>query len=344
MRTVFYCSLLALLGSASGAAPKHNSGLPKEETSLELTTETEIPFGLGKDREGKATLALHASNSIQLSFADAERLDLSGAPSGSFDYYSKTVQQQKVSTSLKTQLLGFERKIAYYWTVPKPVFDEDTRIGPETLGVDFLKVTLRPEKEGETTFGFKLIRFSEVYKGWNAGVGTLARIGEQTVSVFFNPSSDKSYALGTVGRRIAVNLGGYYIDPPEIPADSNEHARNPEFRIRKMTLGSPTVLGGLGLDTLYIADSEGPDGKIIPGRQRVDEQDEAFAIVVDAMKKEPRHRSYPTMFIGKDNLHNCSSIAFDFASEMIYLSCLPHSLSDPIQLSPQGAYFAAKAK
>jgi hypothetical protein len=337
-------SILVLLGSASAAAPKQATIPEKEETSLDVTPETSVPIMIGKGKTAEAIIALHANNAVQLSYADAQRLGVTGSSTGQFDFHDKSISSDKMGSRFKTELLGNKKDVYYYWPKLKPPFDHPTVIGPEALGVDFLNMRLGQKLDGEITFGLKLIRFSKVYTGWNASVGTMARIGDQTVAVEFDPAEDKSYALGTVGRRIATNFGGHYVGDPEIPPESNRHAEDPDYRIRKMTMGMPTQLGGLAIDSLYILDSEGIDGKVIPKQQRTDDKDPAFAIVVEAMKKEPRHRSYPTMVIGKDNLAQCSSIAFDFAQDMIYLSCLPHGLAAPVQLSPTGAYFPAKSK
>jgi hypothetical protein len=344
MRIVVMCALVAFQATHAFANSKQKTAAPKSETSLDVTPETAIPVELDDGKIISATINVGVNNAVHLSYDDAKRLKTNGSTIGTFDSHNKSVNQDLMVRLYSSKFMGRKRDIAYYWPRLRPTYDQRTQIGPEALGVDFLNVSLRPKREGEVTFGLKLIRFSKVYVGWNAGIGTLARIGDQTVSVMFDPSEDKSYALGTVGRRIAVHSGGYYIDEPEIPFESNRHAKYPDYRIRKMTFGAPAVLGNLGLNHIFILDSEGQDGKVIPGRERIDDNDPAFAIVVDAMKKEPRHKSYPTMVIGKDNLSQCSSIAFDFARELIYLSCLPNGMNSPIQLSPQGAYFPAKAE
>jgi hypothetical protein len=347
LRLLLGYSFLGLLCSASWASPAQNDKRPRAETSLEIQLGASVAIRIGKGKEAKETSAivdLNTNNAVILSHADAHRLDVRGSTVGSFDSHDKSVREGSFAASYATELLGTERQTIFYWPRIKPKYDEPTKIGPEALGVDFLHVTLGPPRGDEVIFGLKLIRFSNIYKGWNAETGTLARIGDQTVSVMFDPSRDESYTLGTVGRRIAVTFGGFYTGQPEIPPESNRHAEDPEYRIRKMTFGTPAVLGSLAIDSLFILNSNGPDGKIIPERERMDDEDPAFTIIVDAMKKEPRHRSYPTMVIGRDHLSHCSSIAYDFAKELIYLSCSPPDLANPVQLSPVGAYFPAKAE
>ena len=335
----FLCASAAILAapSASKTAEK-----PQEERFLEATPESTISIGIGKNRRVEALLDLSTTNSVHLSYADAKVLDVSGSGSAEFDEHDKTIKENKFTNYFHSELLDTKREIAFYWPRKKPLVDTATRIGPRALGVDYLSVKLSPPKVGEVVFALKLIFFDRIHTGWNTPVGTLARIGDQTVSVQFDPGDAKSYALGTVGRRIAVGLGGYYIEQPIVPENSNRAAENPDYRIRKMTLGTPSVLGNLLINDVYISDSAGPDGKVIPDRLRTGEDDEAYAIVVEAMKREPRHRSYPTMVIGRDNLAPCSNISFDFAKEQIYLSCVPHGQKSPQQLAPIGAYLPPK--
>jgi hypothetical protein len=340
MRAILLLSVAALLGSSGSAAPKTQ----QEEVSLDVTPETTVPVSIGKGKEINAVINLNGLDGVYLSYADAQQLKAAGSEVGSFNSHDKSIVQGTMSQRYTTGLLGKEKQLMFYWPKTKPRYTDPSQMGPEALGVDFLSMRIGPPRTGEVTFGLKLIRFSKLFPNWNLGVGTLARIGDQTVSVKFDPSSEKSYALGTVGRRIAVHLGGHFVEPPEIPPESNFHAVDQSYRIRKMTMGSPTVLGALAIGNVYISESEGPDGKIIPDHAPINDEDPAFEIVVEAMKREPRHRSYPKMVLGQDVLSQCSNIAFDFAQEMIYLSCLPHGLTAPIQLSPQGAYFAAKTE
>jgi hypothetical protein len=333
------CSSIAILAAPSSAKKEQE---PAEERFLEATPESIISISIGKGRTVDAVLDLSTTNSVHLSYADAKILDVSGSGSAEFDEHDKTIKENKFTNYFDSELLDSKREIAFYWPRKKPLVDHKTRIGPRALGVDYLSVKLSPPKAGEVVFALKLIFFDRIHTGWITPVGTLARIGDQTVSVQFDPSDAKSYALGTVGRRIAVSLGGYYTDQPIVPENSNRAAENPEYRIRKMTLGTPSVLGNLPIDDVYILDSDGPDGKVIPDRLRTGEDDEAFTIVVDAMKREPRHKSYPTMVIGRDNLAPCSNISFDFAKEQIYLTCVPHGQKSPQQLAPQGAYLPPK--
>ncbi len=347
MRPLFAFSLFGLSWSAALAAPAQNDTAAKTETSLEIQLGASVAVRIGHGKSAKETSAiidLNTNNAVVLSHADAERLAMRGSGVGTFDSHDKSIRETSLAASYAAEVLGVERQRIFYWPRLKPKYDLPTRIGPEALGLDYLHVALGPQRGDEIIFGLKLIRFSTVFKGWNGATGTLARIGDQTVSVMFDPSRDESYTLGTVGRRIAVTFGGYYTGQPEIPPESNRHAEDPDYRIRKMAFGTPAVLGNLAIDNVFILDSNGPDGKIIPEGQRVDDKDPAFAIIVEAMKKEPRHRSYPTMVIGRDHLSHCSSIAYDFAKELIYLSCSPPDVANPVQLSPVGAYFPAKAK
>jgi hypothetical protein len=335
-------ALSVLLSSAhSDAAPtaKEKAKAPAEERYLEATVDTRVPIVIGKGRTAEVRIGLSENKAIELSYADAERLGMSGSVTGSYDYNDKSVKDKILTTNLLTELLNEKRSIQFYWPKAKPAFDKSSTIGPEALGVDFLSMQLSKAKPLEETFALKMIIFSRQHVGWNASVGTLARIGDQTVAVYFDPSQDKSYAYPTVGRRIAASLGGFYVEDAIIPQESNTHAKDPEYRIRKMTMGTPSVLGGLGISHFYILNSKGPDGKIIPDRMRTGEDDKAYGIVVDALKKERPHRSYPAVIIGSDHLSACSNISFDFAKELIYLRCTPHTENSPLQLSPAGAYF-----
>ncbi len=333
------CISVAILAAPSATKQEKE---PAEERFLEATPESIISVKIGKNKTTDAVLNLSGANSVELSYADSHILGISGSGTAQFDEHDKTIKENKFSTYVDSELLDSKRRIAFYWPRKKPLVDQKTFIGPQALGVDYLSVKLSPPKAGEVVFALKLVFFDRIHTGWITPVGTLARIGEQTVSVQFDPSDAKSYALGTVGRRIAVSLGGYYTDQPIIPENSNRAAENPEYRIRKMTLGTPSVLGNLLINDVYISDSEGPDGKVIPDRLRTGEGDEAFTIVVEAMKREPRHKSYPTMVIGRDDLAPCSNISFDFAKEQIYLTCVPHGQISPQQLAPQGAYLPPK--
>jgi hypothetical protein len=334
---------LSDLGFAAAAAPAKKEAAPVEERFLEITPESIVSLKIGKGKMVDAVVGLSTSNSVHLSYADSQKLGLSGSAAGFFDTHDKTVKETQYISNLDAELLNTKRNIPFYWPRKKPEFDYDSVIGPQALDVDYLSVKLSPPKAGEVVFALKLIFFDRIHTGWNTPLGTIARIGDQTVSVQFDPSQGNSYALGTVGRRIAVGLGGYYIDAPYVPTESNRVAEDPEYRIRKMTMGTPSVLGNLLINDMHILDSAGPDGKVIPDRLRTGEDDEAFAIVVDAMKREPKHKSYPTMVLGRDNLAPCSNISFDFAKELIYLTCVPHDQKSPQQLAPQGAYFPLKA-
>ncbi|MEQ1539530.1 MAG: hypothetical protein ABL928_11440 [Sphingorhabdus sp.] len=336
---------LLLLSAHSGAAhaAKKKSEVPAEERYLEATVDTLLTVAIGKGKSAEVRIDLSAIKAIELSYADAERLGMSGSGAGSYDYNDNTVKNQKLSASVSTELLNEKRNTHYYWPKVKPAFDKGSTIGPEALGVDFLSMRLSEAKPLEQTFALKMIIFSRQHVGWNASVGTLARIGDQTVAIYFDPSQDKSYAYPTVGRRIAASHGGFYVEDAVIPQESNAHAKDPEYRIRKMTMGTPSALGGLGISHFYILNSQGPDGKIIPDRMRTGDDDKAYGIVVDALKKERPHSSYPAVIIGGDHLSACSNISFDFAKELIYLSCTPHNENSPLQLSPSGAYFPPAA-
>lgn len=312
-----------------------------QEKLVELKTDSKVEIAFGETRH-LADVHLSYHDGIRLPYRIASALNLGGRSVGSFEHSDRSVRYNNMAAKSIVIILGQKRPTNIYW--PKYGYAEDNKIiiGPEALGADVVSMKLNEPNPGERILAFKLFRFSKSFPGWNAGVGTIARIGDRTTLIQFAPHKKFTTVTGTVGRLFAVNFGGHYIEPARMDDPENFADQDADFRLRKMTTGLPLSLGTLMIDAVDVHDSEGKDGVIIPTRPRVEASDTAYEIVVEALKREPRHVSYPQIDIGMDVLSGCSNITFDFPKELIYLSCVPGADANGVQLSPAGGFFLSE--
>jgi hypothetical protein len=343
MQKINYLAIAAsLAGATSLVAQANNTGQkPSQEKLVELLIDSEVEIVFGRAKL-LASVDLSYNDGVRIPYRTAGTLNLGGSGVSSFDNRDRTIRHDNMTTKSLVTILGQKRQTRIYW--PKYGYTEDTRviIGPEALGADVISMKLNKPNPAERILAFKLVRFSKTFPGWNAGVGTIARVGSRTTLIMFAPHKKFTTVTATVGRLFAANFGGHYVEPARMDDPENLVLQDADFRLRKMTTGLPLSLGTLVIKSVDVHDSEGKDGVIIPVRPRVEANDTAYEIVVEALKREPRHISYPQIDIGMDVLAGCSNITFDFPKELIYLSCVQGLDASGIQLSPAGGFFLSE--
>jgi hypothetical protein len=329
---------------ACGAAPIHaEKTAPSNTVPLATKAPAPIILDISPDttillKKGKVSIEAHVNISghyaVYISPVQAEELKLKGAGSSALNSFNKKIESTK-------------RKIE---TVPFKIFYKDTEIGAaamatlwdpepqakyglasigaERLGVDIVRFTLNPSTGTEVTRVLPMVKMRK-FSSLLGGAGTIIRVGNKSVLVYFDPDLERSTATATVGLAFAASYAGYYSKDVLTAEEENSIRRKRDtvfssgkrtFETRPFSMLKPVSIAGLPLKELLIVDSGGPDGKRIPDKPIPDFKPDE--ILVQA-KEGKSHVSYPTIQLGRDVWGACSQIIFDYKAEKIQLLCPP---------------------
>lgn len=176
-------------------------------------------------------------------------------------------------------------------------------LGPGAAPFDVVTFQLRPAEAGETPYTLPLVLAG-------GGIVTKIRTGDKDLTVMWDNSRGGTIVSGAAGAELARANGGSLSGPV-----SNEMVQlNAERPTRKLRLSNPLRIGPISITDVSVRTSEGGDSSI------PDTDADPSEMVVTADAKSKIKPDY-FVFIGLDDMKNCSSLTFDKPAKLIRLMC-----------------------
>lgn len=176
-------------------------------------------------------------------------------------------------------------------------------LGPGAAPFDVVTFQLRPAAAGETLHSFPLILAG-------GGIVTMIRIGGKDITIIWDNSRGGTIASGAAGAEIAKANAGSFVGP----VATEMVQLNAERPTRKLRLATPLRLGPITISDMSVRTSEGGESSI------PDLDADPSEIVVTASAGAKVTPAY-FVFIGLDDMKNCSSLTFDKPAKAIRLMC-----------------------
>jgi hypothetical protein len=176
-------------------------------------------------------------------------------------------------------------------------------LGPGAAPFDVVTFQLHPAVAGETPHTFPLV----VAGG---GIVTTIKVGEKVLNIMWDNSRAGTIVSGSAGAEIAKAYGGSFVGP----VATEMVQLNAERPTRKLRLVTPLRLGPISISDVSVRTSEGGDTSI------PDIDADPSEIVVTASTKSKVKPDY-FVFVGLNDMKNCSSVTFDKPAKLIRLMC-----------------------
>ncbi len=176
-------------------------------------------------------------------------------------------------------------------------------LGPGAAPYDVVTFQLHPAEPGETPHTLPMI----VAGG---GLVTTIRADDIDIMVMFDNSRGGTIASGAAGAEIAKANGGSFVGP----VATEMVQLGAERPTRKLRLANPLRIGPISIREISVRTSEGGESSI------PDMDADPSEIVVQASAKSNVKPTY-FVFVGLNDMKNCSSLTFDKPAKRIRLMC-----------------------
>lgn len=176
-------------------------------------------------------------------------------------------------------------------------------LGPGAAPFDVVTFQLHPTEAGEAAYTFPMI----VAGG---GLVTKIKIGDQDMTIMWDNSRDGTIVSGAAGAEIAKANAGSFVGP----VATEMVQLNAERPTRNLRLANPLRLGPISIREVFVRTSEGGESGI------PDMDADPSEIVVTAGAKSKVKPEY-FVFVGMNDMKNCSSLTFDNPAKAIRLMC-----------------------
>ncbi len=176
-------------------------------------------------------------------------------------------------------------------------------LGPGAAPFDVVTFQLHPAEVGETPYTLPMI-----FAG--GGVVTTIKIGDKDITITWDNSRGGTIVSGAAGAEIAkANVGSFFG-----PVATEMVQLNAERPTRKLRLANPLRLGPISIRDISVRTSEGGESSI------PDMDADPSEIVVTASARSRVKPAY-FVFVGMNDMKNCSSLTFDKPAKLIRLMC-----------------------
>lgn len=176
-------------------------------------------------------------------------------------------------------------------------------LGPGAAPFDVVTFQIHPVQVGETPYTFPMI-----FAG--GGIVTAIKIGDQDIAITWDNSRAGTIVSGAAGADIAkANVGSFFG-----PVGTEMVQLNAERPTRKLRLANPLRLGPISIRDISVRTSEGGESSI------PDIDADPSEIVVTASARSKVKPEY-FVFVGMNDMKNCSSLTFDKPAKLIRLMC-----------------------
>lgn len=176
-------------------------------------------------------------------------------------------------------------------------------LGPGAAPFDVVTFQLHPAEAGEISYTFPMS-----FAG--GGIVATTKIGDKTITIMWDNSRGGTIASGAAGAEIAKANVGSFVGP----VVSEIVQLNAERPTRKLRLANPLRLGPITIADISVRTSEGEDSSI------PDSDADPSEIVVTASAKSKIKPDY-LVFVGMNDMKNCSSLTFDKPAKLIRMMC-----------------------
>lgn len=176
-------------------------------------------------------------------------------------------------------------------------------LGPGAAPFDVVTFQLRAAETGETAYTFPMI----VAGG---GLVTKVKIGDQDMTIMWDNSREGTIVSGAAGAEIAKANVGSFVGP----VATEMVQLNAERPTRKLRLANPLRLGPISIRDVSVRTSEGGESSI----PDMDADPSEIVVTGNAGSKvKPEY----FVFVGLNDMKNCSSLTFDKPAKVIRLMC-----------------------
>lgn len=176
-------------------------------------------------------------------------------------------------------------------------------LGPGAAPFDVVTFQLKPAEAGETPYTFPMVLAG-------GGIVTTIKIGDKVITIMWDNSREGTIVSGAAGAEIAKANGGSFVGP----VATEMVQLNAERPTRKLRLADPLRLGPISIRDISVRTSEGGESSI------PDLDADPGEIVVTADTKSKIKPDY-FVFVGLNDMKNCSSLTFDKPAKLIRLMC-----------------------
>lgn len=176
-------------------------------------------------------------------------------------------------------------------------------LGPGAAPFDVVTFQLHPAQVGETPYTFPMI-----FAG--GGIVTTVKIGDKDITITWDNSRGGTIVSGAAGAEIAkANFGSFFG-----PVITEMVQLNAERPTRKLRLANPLRFGPISIGDVSVRTSEGGESSI------PDIDADPSEIIVTASARSKVEPAY-FVFVGMNDMKNCSSLTFDKPAKLIRLMC-----------------------
>jgi hypothetical protein len=178
-------------------------------------------------------------------------------------------------------------------------------LGPGAAPFDVVTFQLRPAEAGETPYTLPLVLAG-------GGMVTTIRAGEKDLTVMWDNSRGGTIVSEAAGAEIAKANGGSFYGP----AATEMVQLNAERPTRKLRLATPLRIGPISIGDVSVRTSEG-------GESDIPDPDADPSEMLVAVNAKSKIKPDYLVFVGLNDMKNCSSLTFDKPAKLIRLMCRP---------------------
>lgn len=176
-------------------------------------------------------------------------------------------------------------------------------LGPGAAPYNVVTFQLNPAEVGETPYTFPMMPAE-------GGLVAKIKVGDKDITIMWDNSRKGTIVSGAAAVEIAkANVGSFFG-----PVATEMVQLNAERPTRKLHLTNPLRLGPISISNVSVRTAEGGESSI------PDPDADPSEIVVTASTKSKVKPAY-FVFVGLDDMKNCSSLTFDKPAKLIRLMC-----------------------
>ena len=176
-------------------------------------------------------------------------------------------------------------------------------LGPGAAPFDVVTFQLHPAEAGETAHTLPM-----VFAG--GGIVTTIKIDDKDITLTWDNSRAGTIVSGAAGAELAKANAGSFVGP----VATEMVQLNAERPTRKLRLANPLRVGPISIRDMSVRTSEGGESSI------PDMDADPSEIVVTASAGSKVKPEY-FVFVGMNDMKNCSSLTFDKPAKLIRLMC-----------------------
>lgn len=293
---------LVLLAISVAAIGSPGYGKPKSSGQTLVVPPNQIVSGSVNGQAMNFQMLAWAPSTLILNPEPAQSLALKPGPFSGKLIVGKT--RDKVMITVAKYAIGSQAtKGQIGWTSRAISPTASGWLGPGAAPFDVVTFQLHPAEGGETPHSFPMIF---------AGGGIVSKIktGDQDITIMWDNSRGGTIVSGSAGAELAKANAGSFVGP----AATEMVQLNAERPTRKLRLANPLRLGPISIRDVSVRTAEGgessiPEVDVDPGE-----------IVVTASAGSNVKPEY-FVFVGMNDMRNCSSLTFDKPAKSIRLMC-----------------------